>query len=99
MVRSGADHDAGHHADFRSADLGKYVYGIVAFRLIDFDSATNYLDFVSQATVIKTGSSAGYRFWITTKQDGSDSARRRGISNSHFADTKEANAIVSGSLC
>ena len=94
MLCRRAEHDSGHHADFRAANFGKYVYGIVSFRMVDFESATNYLDFVSQTGIINSGSSASYRFWIATKLDGSDRARRRGVSDTHFADTDEIDSVV-----
>src|SRR6267378_8023030 len=93
------EHDSGHHANFRAANFGKYVYGIVSFRMVDFESATNYFDFVSQTSIINTSSSAGYYFGITFEQDGSNSARRRRISYSHFTDTKETDSIADSGLC
>src|SRR2546430_14158264 len=99
MICRCAEHDSSHHANFRAANFGKYVYGIVSFRMVDFESATNYLDFVSQTSIINTSSSAGHCFWIALEQDGSDSARRRRISYSHFTDTKEIDSIVGSGLC
>jgi hypothetical protein len=98
MLCRRAEHDSGHHADFRAANFGKYVYGIVSIRMVDFESATNYLDFVGQAGIINPGSSASYGFRIATKQDGSDRTRRRGISYTHFADTDEIDSRLRLSL-
>src|SRR2546421_11705318 len=93
------EHDSGHHANFRAANFGKYVYGIVSFRMVDSESATNYFDFVSQTSIINTSSSASHCFWIALEQDGGDSARRRRISYSHFTDTKETDSIAGSDLC
>src|ERR1041384_3946350 len=98
MLCRRTEHDSGHHANFRAANFGKYVYGIVSFRTVDFDSAPNYLDLMSHTSIINTSSSASYRFRIAFKQDGRDSARRRGISNSHFTNTKEVDSVTYCSL-
>src|ERR1044072_2786389 len=98
MLCRRTEHDSGHHANFRAANFSKYVYGIVCLRLIDFDSATNYIDFMSQTDIINTSSSASYAFWIALEQNGSDSARRSSISNTHFTNTKEVDSVTGCSL-
>src|SRR2546423_14242530 len=98
MLCRRTEHDSGHHANFRAANFGKYVYSIVSLRLIDFDSATNYVNLMGHTSIINTSSSASYPFWIALEQNGSDSARRSGISNTHFTNTKEVDSVTGCSL-
>src|SRR5260370_9532471 len=72
MIRCRTKHDSSHHADFRAADLCKYVRGIAWIRLIDFDSSTNDRDLARQTLIIYACSPASYGFRITTEQNGGD---------------------------
>src|SRR5260370_13347988 len=70
MIRCRTKHDSSHHADFRAADLCKYVRGIAWIRLIDFDSSTNDRDLARQTLIIYACSPASYGFRITPEQNG-----------------------------
>src|SRR5260370_12920627 len=94
MIRCRTKHDSSHHADFRAADLCKYVRGIASIRLIDFDSSTNDRDLARQTLIIYACSPASYGFRITTEQNGGDCARRCSVSYSHLTNTEQVDSIT-----
>src|SRR5260370_41887785 len=94
MIRCRTKHDSSHHADFRAADLCKYVRGIAWIRLIDFDGSTNARDLARQTLIIYACSPASYGFRITTEQNGGDCARRCSVSYSHLTNTDQVGSIT-----